>query len=43
MNVALTYRFKAALAKGAYTWRAQATDAAANRAVSVAQARLTVR
>jgi hypothetical protein len=43
MNAPLTYRFKAALAKGAYVWRVQATDVAGNKAVSLGQARLTVR
>ena len=43
MNVALTYRLKATLARGSYTWRVPATDVAGNKAVSVGQARLTVR
>ena len=42
-NAALTYRYKATLKKGAYTWRVLATDAAGNKAVDMVAAKLTVK
>ena len=42
-NRALTYRYKAALKKGVYSWRVLATDAAGNKAIDMLAARLTVK
>jgi hypothetical protein len=42
-NAALTYRYRAALKKGSYTWRVLATDAAGNTAVRMLAAKLTVK
>jgi hypothetical protein len=42
-NAALTYRYKATLKKGTYSWRVQAIDAAGNAAVQVLAAKLTVK
>ncbi len=42
-NVALTYRYKATIAKGVYTYRVLATDIAGNGTARVRSAKLTVR
>ena len=42
-NAALTYRYRATLKKGAYTWRVLATDAAGNKALDTRAAKLTVK
>ena len=42
-NAALTYRYRAKLAKGIYTWRVLATDIAGNKATKMTTARLTVK
>jgi len=43
VNGVLTYRLRATLPQGEYTWRVPATDVAGNRATSVGSAKLTVR
>ena len=42
-NVPLTYKWKATLRKGAYTYRVLATDAAGNVATSIGSAALKVK
>ena len=42
-NVLLTYKWKATLRKGAYTYRVLATDAAGNSATSIGSAALTIK
>ena len=42
-NTALTYKWKAALKKGSYTYSVLATDAAGNQATSIGSAKLTVK
>ena len=42
-NVACTYKWKATLAKGTYSWRASATDAAGNAAKQMTAAKLVIK
>jgi beta propeller repeat protein len=43
VNAKLTYRFKATLKRGQYTWRVLATDVAGHRATRMVSARLVVK
>jgi hypothetical protein len=42
-NTALTYRYRARIARGTYTWRVLATDLAGNASMQMTAARLVVR